>query len=199
MNNWSFMRIVDENKIEQVEQAAIELVVQHGYGGASVSIIAKQAKVSKGYLYRFYKNKQNLVQALLTKHINVIVERIEECLRQSMEVETVISDMIAHIFKIAETHPNHIKFIYVLLHDYSFQLEINQKLKIRALAKEFYTLGVKQKRINEAVTEEEIFTVSIIYPIEFINLRFKKFFSHSVWDQQDIERVTTFCINALKH
>ena len=193
------MRVADENKIAQVEQATIAYVVKKGYSGASVSDIAKSAGVSKGYLYRFYKNKQELVQALLTRYINTIIEQIEEGLKQNIPIDLVITSMIDHAFGLAKKHPNHIKFIYVLLHDYNFQLEAEQRLKIKTVIQRFYEKGVAQNLINEAVTAEEIFTIAVIYPIDFINLRFKQFFQNSGWNNDDIDRVSTFCINTLKN
>ncbi len=199
MNNWSFMRCIDENKIAKLEQATIEYVVKNGYGGASVSEIAKHAGVSKGYLYRFYKNKQELVQSLLTNHIAIIFERIEELLNQDISTNQVLEYIIHYAFEIGEKKPNHIKFIYVLLHDYNFQLEEEQRYKIKMLIQRFYKIGVEQQLVNTQATEEEIFTIAVIYPIDFINLRYKNFFKNSSWNKKDIDRVTEFCINALKN
>lgn len=192
------MRIADDNKIKKLEQATIAHVVHKGYGGASVAEIARTANVSKGYLYRFYKNKQELVQALLTRYINTIIQQIENGLKQNISVDLVLTSMIDHTFGVAQKHPNHLKFIYVLLHDYNFQLESKQKQNIKAVIQRFYEIGVTQKLVNKAVTAEEIFTIVVIYPIDFINLRFKQFFETSGWNNNDIERVSTFCTNALK-
>jgi len=192
------MRIADDTKIKRLEQATIAQVVQKGYGGASVAEIAQEAGVSKGYLYRFHKNKQELVQALLTRYINNIIKQIEEGLNQNISVDLVLTSMIDYTFGIAAKHPNHLKFVYVLLHDYNFQLEQEQREKVKAVVRRFYTTGVAQGLVSKAVTEEEIFTIVVIYPIDFINLRFKHFFETSGWTNDDIERISTFCTNALK-
>lgn len=193
------MRIADDNKIKKLEQATIAHVVHKGYGGASVAEIARTAGVSKGYLYRFYKNKHELVQALLTRYINSIIKQIEEGLKQNISVDLVLTSMIDYTFGVAKKHPNHLKFVYVLLHDYNFQLETEQKLKIKTVIQRFYETGVSQSLVSKAVTPEELFTIVVIYPIDFINLRFKQLFETSGWNNDDIERVSTFCINALKN
>ncbi len=198
MNNRSFMRIADVNKIAQVEQTAIKYVVERGYGRASVAEIAKAAEVSKGYLYRHYKNKKDMVQTMLTRHIDKVMEQIKNGLDQNISVDLVLSSIIYNIFSIAENNPDHIKFIYVLMHDYNFQLENSQRQKIKNITKQFYKLGTRQGLIDTATTEEEIFTIIVIYPIDFINLRYKSFFGTKGWNDNDLERVSTFCINALK-
>ncbi len=198
MNKRSFMRTIDENKILQVEKAAISLIVANGYGGASVASIAEQAGVSKGYLYRFYDSKQSLVKDLLSKHINSITNKIQEEINNREKISDVIKYVVYNVFKIANTEPNHIKFIHVLLHNYNFQLEQKERKKIKELCTRIYNIGVNNSEIDVNTTEEEIFNICIIYPIEFINLRFKNFFGHNSWNQQDINRVTSFCVNALK-
>jgi len=52
-------RLVDETKMHRIKDAAIELIVKNGYGGASISSIAKKAGVAEGYLYRYYNGKQD--------------------------------------------------------------------------------------------------------------------------------------------
>lgn len=199
MNKWSFMRTIDENKIAQLEKATAEFVVNHGYGGASVGKIAEQAGVSKGYLYRFYKTKQELVQALLTRYIDFIVDEIAQRLHEDISTDNVISYLIHHIFNMAESNPNHIKFIYVLMHDYNFKLHENQREKIRNIIEKFHTKGIAHQSINAQIIPEEIFTIVLIYPIDFINLRFKNFFKKTMWNETDKDRIIKFCINALKN
>lgn len=199
MNKWSFMRIIDENKITQLEKATAEFVVKNGYGGASVGKIAEQAGVSKGYLYRFYTNKQELVQSLLSRYLNLIVDEIEKSLGDDTSTNKVLSDLIRHIFSIAKETPEYIKFIYVLMHDYNFQLQEKEREKIRQILGHFYERGVQQNTLNKQVIPEEIFTIAVIYPIDFINLRYKDFFKNTAWDELDIMRVIHFCTNALKN
>lgn len=193
------MRTIDENKIAQLEFATAEFVVKNGYGGASVGKIAKQAGVSKGYLYRFYKTKQELVQALLSRYISFIVEDIENNLKQDVSTDIVLERLIKHIFDTAEKSPVHLKFVYVLMHDYNFQLKEEEREKIRRIVQCFYDRGKAQKTVGTSVKAEEIFTIAVVYPIDFINLRFKEFFKTRAWTDKDIKRVTEFSINALRN
>lgn len=199
MNEQSFMRVADINKIVKVEEAAIAYVVKNGYGGASVADIAKTAGVSKGYLYRFYKSKHDLVQVLLTRYIDIIIAQIENGLKQNIPIDLVLTSMIDCIFRLAKRQPYQVKFVYCLLHDYSFQLETSQREKIKSVIRHFYDNGVSQGLINKHITAEEIFSIAVIYPIDFINLRFKQFFHSDGWTSADIDRVSTFCINTLNN
>jgi len=64
-------RIIDETKMLRIKEAAIELVVKNGYGGASISAIRKKAGVAEGYLYRHYNGKQDLILDLLYSQMKV--------------------------------------------------------------------------------------------------------------------------------
>ena len=54
-------RIIDTEKIERLKEATMKLVVEHGYGGASAALIAKEAKVAAGYFYMHYSGKYEMV------------------------------------------------------------------------------------------------------------------------------------------
>ena len=51
------MRETDLEKLEEVKLVALKMIVEKGYHGATISLIAKKAGVSDGYLYRHYANK----------------------------------------------------------------------------------------------------------------------------------------------
>jgi AcrR family transcriptional regulator len=191
-------RLVDESKLARIHAATIELVVEKGYGGASISAIANKAGVAEGYLYRFYNSKQELVTSLLYSKINYLVVKLKEFLIQDIEIKTVIELLIGEIFILAETVQNEIRFIHVLMHDYNFQVSEQQRGEIKILCEKVIESGVNRGELNPALTSEEVYSMVIIYPVEFINLRIKGFFGDNGWKDDDKKKVVNFCINSLK-
>ncbi|HEY3389139.1 MAG TPA: TetR/AcrR family transcriptional regulator, partial [Prolixibacteraceae bacterium] len=126
-------RIIDDGKIQRIREATIELVVQNGYGGAAISSIARRAGVAEGYLYRFYKSKQELVTELLYTKIAQIIEKLEFLLNSGLSIKEVIRQLIGELFEMATISPEEIKFIHVLMHDYNFQVSDEQRLHIKNL------------------------------------------------------------------
>lgn len=57
-------RLRDEQKVEDIFQATLHLVVREGFGGLKMSVVAKQAGVATGTLYIYFKNKEELVNKL---------------------------------------------------------------------------------------------------------------------------------------
>jgi len=191
-------RLIDEGKIERIREATIELVVQNGYGGASISSIAHRAGVAEGYLYRFYKGKQELVTELLFKKVALIIEKLEFLLNSCTSIKEVIGQLIDELFKMATDAPQEIKFIYVLMHDYNFQISNEQRLHIKSLCEKVIRVGIVNGEVNSRISPEEAYGIVVIYPIEFINLRMKGFFGSTGWTYAEQKRVAEFAINALK-
>ncbi len=191
-------RTVDNSKLEGIKQNAIKLIVEKGYGGASISNIAKKAKVAEGYLYRFYKSKEELVSDLLNSKISEIADNLEESIQKSDSFAKIIELLVHGIFEMAEKSSNDIKFLYVMMNDYSFSISSTIKDRIALLCKELNEKGKSLSQIEETISDEEIYMFLVIYPIQFINLRFKKFFGNSKWTNSDIERVIAICNKSLK-
>ncbi len=191
-------RIIDEGKIQRIREATIALVVENGYGGASISSIAHRAGVAEGYLYRFYMGKQDLVTELLYAKVAQIIEKLEFLLNSCSSIQEVISQLIDELFKMASDTPEEIKFIHVLMHDYNFQVSDEQRQHIKSLCERVIRIGIMNGEVSNNISPEEAYGIVVIYPIEFINLRMKGFFGNTTWTTEDQNRVAEFSINALK-
>jgi AcrR family transcriptional regulator len=191
-------RLIDETKIGRIKEATIELVVINGYGGASISSIARKAGVAEGYLYRFYSSKQELVSSLLYTKVGQIISKLELLLENCTSVKEVVDLLISEFFSMARNSPDEVKFIHVLMHEYNFQVSDEQREQIKQLCNAVIGIGTESGELNPETTAEEVFGMAIIYPIEFINLRMKGFFGKNDWSVDDKKRVSEFCIKALK-
>lgn len=63
---------------EKIRAAAMELFMKQGYYTTSISDIAKQAGISKGLLYNYYKGKEELLSEMVDARIREVVEVMEE-------------------------------------------------------------------------------------------------------------------------
>lgn len=191
-------KVVDESKLLRIKEAAIELIVHKGYGGASISAIARQANVAVGYLYRFYGSKYELVSDLLDDKIKDITGQLEIMMDQCSTIEQVITPLVNYFFELAWHHPHHIRFIYSLINDYRFSILPAQLQRIDQLCRQLLLIGHETREISAAFTAEEIYLMTVIYPVEFINVRFKHLFSEDGLSQADKDRVVRLCMGALQ-
>ena len=191
-------RITDNNKIEKIKTATLELVVQKGFGGASISEIAKLAGVAEGYLYSHYKGKTELVSELLYNNVNDIIEKLETLLAHGQTISEIIEQLVRLFIETANSNPEKIKFLFVLMHDYSFSIQESQRARIFDLCKRVKEKGLKSGELRSDIDEEEIYLIAVAYPIQFINLRFKSFFYNSQIGENEVSKILKICLNLIK-
>ncbi|BFH62081.1 TetR/AcrR family transcriptional regulator [Paenibacillus azoreducens] len=59
--------------IEKIRHAAMELFMQKGYHATSIDDVAKQANISKGLLYNYFKGKEELLATMVQTRIDELV------------------------------------------------------------------------------------------------------------------------------
>ena len=62
-------QIRDDRK-EQIKRAALKVFAQHGLIGTKMSMIAKEAKISDGLSYRYFKSKDEILTELVKSAID---------------------------------------------------------------------------------------------------------------------------------
>ena len=191
-------RIIDDTKIERIKTATLQMVVMKGYGGASVSEIAKIAGVSEGYLYSHYKGKAELVNELLYNSINEIIQKLETLINNEHSISEILEQLVRLFINTAIDYPDKIKFLYVLMHDYNFKIQDSQRDKIFDLCKKVKEIGLKAGELRDDIDEEEIYLIAVAYPIQLINMRFKSFFNVSQIGEDEVSKVLRMCLNLIK-
>ncbi|MGE6716765.1 TetR/AcrR family transcriptional regulator [Peribacillus frigoritolerans] len=92
---------------EKIRAAAMELFIKQGYYATSISDIAKQAGISKGLLYNYYKGKEELLSEMVEARIKEVVEVMEEAFTlntPSEQLEHIINGAIDNIHQKPEVH-----------------------------------------------------------------------------------------------
>jgi TetR/AcrR family transcriptional regulator, repressor of fatR-cypB operon len=192
-------RSIDATKIERIKQATLQMVVEKGFGGASISEIAKLAGVAEGYLYRHYTGKAELVKDLLFQNLNEIVDVLEEFLGEQYSVKEIFEKLLRILFRYANEAPERIKFLYVLMSEYKFTIENVQRERIYNLCIRIREKGIFSGEIEKGIGEEEIFLMGFMFPIQFINLRYKSFFDKTELSENEIIRIMNIYKKILKN
>ena len=71
---WAEMRL---NASEKIISAALDVFKQKGFHRASMEEIAKQAEVSKGLAYNYFRSKEHLLAVVMERRFNEAVALIE--------------------------------------------------------------------------------------------------------------------------
>jgi len=92
---------------EKIRAAAMELFIKQGYYATSISDIAKQAGISKGLLYNYYKGKEELLSEMVEARIKEVVEVMEKAFTLNTpreQLEHIINGAIDNIHQKPEVH-----------------------------------------------------------------------------------------------
>ncbi|MEW5593252.1 TetR/AcrR family transcriptional regulator [Peribacillus frigoritolerans] len=92
---------------EKIRAAAMELFIKQGYYATSISHIAKQAGISKGLLYNYYKGKEELLSEMVEARIKEVAEVMEEAFTLNTpreQLEHIINGAIDNIHQKPEVH-----------------------------------------------------------------------------------------------
>lgn len=85
------------SKREKILEIAQILFLKKGFNNTSVELIAKEAKIAKGTLYYYYKNKNSLLREIVQKNINDNIRGFEEILNQNESPLIQMSEIILKI------------------------------------------------------------------------------------------------------
>ena len=65
---------IRETTREKILSVALELFAKKGYHAASISQIAKKAKISKGLMYNYFASKEKLLDKIIQEGFNSLAE-----------------------------------------------------------------------------------------------------------------------------
>ncbi len=164
---------IDTTKIERIRAAAVTLISEQGISNASVALIARHAGVSVGYLYRHYASKEALFNDMLEVTLNIITEKILSLIEDGKGIDHVVSGLVRYIFEIADQDRSKIKFLIVLLNDFSATISTRLTGRIRTLADRLLAVGLHDGSIREDTTIEDIYMAMVGLPMQYLSLHYR--------------------------
>ncbi len=86
-----------EVRRSQILDAAVEVFLENGYGGATIDLVVERAGASKATVYSFFGGKDGLFAA-------IVEERVERILSAFGDAEVVDSDVLSALAHIARRY-----------------------------------------------------------------------------------------------
>jgi AcrR family transcriptional regulator len=192
-------RITDPEKLENIKRAVMEAMVEHGYTGMSIASISEKANVSPGYLYRFYKSKEELVQDIVDVEMNKILSWVQSDIDSSASLYDVAIKTVTRIFMEANREPLAAKFMAAMMMDIKIPSKdkegnLNQ---IMELVEKFISLGKTTGELHSEINLIELWAVSFTIPIRYLSV-YLDFDKDKKFTTAEAERIARMCVNALK-
>ncbi|MDQ6597748.1 TetR/AcrR family transcriptional regulator [Bacillus salipaludis] len=163
---------------QKIRAAAMELFIKQGYYATSINDVAKQAGISKGLLYNYYKGKEELLSEMVEARIREVIEVMEGAAaleKPSEQLKHIIEGAIDNIHQSPEVHRFYlhlqtqpeadeelIKYSKLLIKENARMFEVQCKI--------FERLGVKQPRKRSLYFSSVLQGIMLMistYPQEF--------------------------------
>lgn len=197
IQSYCMAKSIDLSKLERIKEATVELIVSHGYNSASVSLIAKRAEVADGYLYRFYSSKYELVSDIFKSKVEQLADVLDDLYANKDTVREVVYEFVAHIINRAKEFPIQTKFLFMLIHDYTFEIDKGVALRLKDTFEKLVSKGQQNGEINANVTPEDLYVIIIGQTLLYIDSRYRKHFGNEVLEQDMAEKVANVCLRAI--
>lgn len=104
-------KIKVQNKREAILKATLNMVNNHGYHAAPMSMISKKAGVSPGTIYLYFENKEDLVNTLYCELKAKFAERIFKGFESDMDVREGFSVIWHNMLTYKCSEPDEALFI----------------------------------------------------------------------------------------
>ncbi|MBI1341485.1 MAG: TetR family transcriptional regulator [Terrimonas sp.] len=88
------------SKQQQILEAALKVFAVHGYKGATINMIAKEAGIAKGLLYSYYESKEKLVEALISFGLQKAASFMEEKAIKEVSTQKAFEDSLRHMIEL---------------------------------------------------------------------------------------------------
>ncbi len=145
------MSITD--KREEIIRASLELIAEHGFHGAPMSMIADRAGVAAGTIYRYFENKDALINDLYRD----IQEKIYSEIAKGYQPEKPIRERFQYLLRVLLrffiAHPSECRYLEQF-HNSPYGAEVRRDIILRKsgdcfLYRELLEEGVAQQVIKD--------------------------------------------------
>jgi len=192
-------RKIDGDKIVRIKAATMKTIVENGIEATTIAMIAKNAGVSGGYLYRTYKGKQDLINELYYDKVNSLYKELEFLLALNQtSVRPLIESFIQNRVNYFLNEPIASKFFYQLLHNENFSASDEIKYKSAELMEQIKNIGVESGEILASTTVYQLHYHILIYALDFINFTRKNIFGEQEVTINDVKSLTNNILKILK-
>ena len=151
------------DKQERILSCGLQLFAKNGYNATSTSQIAKAAEVSEGLIFRHFKNKEGLLNAIL-KEGQQKIDQLYATVINETEPKSVIKNFLQIPFLVPQTEYNFWKLLFALKWELDIDNSANNMPVIIALTQAFRQLFYQEPDLEAAflVNYMEGFTSAIV-------------------------------------
>jgi len=192
-------RKIDEDKIARIKASTMKTIVDYGIEAATIAMIASNANVSGGYLYRTYKGKQDLINELYYEKISSLYQELEFLIAlNNSSIAPIISAFVQNRIVYSLNEPVASNFFYQLLHNDNFSFTNELKDKSLFLMQTIKDIGINAGEISNNINLFQLYYHIFVYVVDYIHFKRKNIFENQDLINDDVVYLTNNILNFLK-
>lgn len=132
-----------QDKVTRIVEAAVALFAERGFHGTAVPEVAKRAGVGAGTIYRYFENKEDLVNAVFRATKAKLKLYLSDEIDFDADIRTQFHQFWVNLTRFAQDNP--IEFHFLELQDHAPYLDqASRNLELEVLAP-IWLMGVKAR------------------------------------------------------
>jgi len=192
-------RKIDDDKIARIKAATMKTIVDYGIESTTIAMIAKNANVSGGYLYRSYSGKQELINELFYEKISSLYQELEFLIAlNNSSIAPIISAFVQNRIVYSLNEPVASNFFYQLLHNDNFSFTNELKDKSILLMQNIKDIGVNAGEISSHINLFQLYYHFFVYVVDYIYFKRNNIFENQDLINDDVSFLTNNILNFLK-
>ena len=132
------MRTKDLSKIELIFAATLKLFVRDGYAGITMSKIAKMSGIGTGTIYIYFKNKEELINALYYHLQKTLSDRFVKSFNSALPFKSSFKSIWVNYLKHRIEYHN--ESVFLEQYYYSGHITESQKLALEQMKSSIYEM-----------------------------------------------------------
>ncbi len=105
------MSATQQNKSDAILRAALEQFAENGFHSSPVSQLAIRARVGVGSIYRYFKDKDELIHAVFTMVDDALQKAITTSLDPTLSGRSEFIQLVTSLIHYLNDHPQEFKFL----------------------------------------------------------------------------------------
>ncbi len=193
---------LNNETVTRIVESALDLFNVNGYAGTSISMIAEKAQLSKGILYHYFQNKDDLYLHCVKLCIDHYRLYLEQHLHDPSSVSDAVTENIKIRFQFFEKHPQYRTLFNFIISKKPNHLS-DELIEIRRPLKESNSSRIKaitaDMVLGKGITDNDIVAFTTILQNSFSFLLQENYTEDLKAKQiETVVRITKVFINGLK-
>ena len=147
-------RLLQKDRMDQILEAAEKLFAQKGFYPTTVGEIAEKARIAKGTIYLYFRDKRDLFFSVLENKLDILLRKIEEGIQKGKTTSSRIKSAIETHLRFLEENEDFFKIMQSFPEELKRKLE--ERLKGGLIERQSYYVEIMDKLIQEGIKADEI-------------------------------------------